>query len=97
MRPDLPSSNTPHSPDRAAQPPRNARSASGEADSIVWIGQNGKPISCLEKIKVLNQNFAEWEQITQDALDDAVVMGADPELFKSLLAQALTRMRNIYE
>ncbi|MSP81663.1 MAG: hypothetical protein EXQ94_01725 [Alphaproteobacteria bacterium] len=43
----------------------------------VWYAADGSPISCLEKIKVLNQNHAELRQLCQDALEDAVLMGCD--------------------
>src|SRR4029078_13098678 len=37
----------------------------------------GEPVSCVEKIKVLNENLAELRALAQDALEDAVLMGAD--------------------
>ena len=44
---------------------------------IHWHAPDGKPLACLEKIKVLNQNYAELRQVAQDAIDDAVLMGCD--------------------
>src|SRR5438309_1711052 len=43
----------------------------------VWRQPDGSPVSCLEKIKVLNENLAEIEQMAQDALEDAILMGCD--------------------
>ena len=34
----------------------------------VWRQSDGKPVSCLEKIKVLNQNIQEIEGLCADAL-----------------------------
>lgn len=42
-----------------------------------WVDPAGKPVSCLEKIKVLNENIDEIQQMCQDALEDAVLMGCD--------------------
>ena len=36
----------------------------------VWRQSDGKPVSCLEKIKVLNQNIQEIETLAADALED---------------------------
>jgi hypothetical protein len=42
-----------------------------------WLGPDGQPVSCVEKIKVLNENIDEIQQLCQDALEDAVLMGCD--------------------
>jgi hypothetical protein len=51
----------------------------------VWRQSDGKPVSCLEKIKVLNQNIAEIETLCADALEDGVLMGCDAEQIKQAL------------
>ncbi len=53
----------------------------------VWQGPDGKPVSCLEKIKVLNQNLEEIRQLCADAVEDAVLMGCDPEQIRGVLRQ----------
>ena len=45
------------------------RHDAGEA--VVWHTPDGKPVSCVEKIKVMTQNFQELRQVMQDALEDA--------------------------
>ncbi len=32
-------------------------------------------MSCFEKVKVLNENYAELRELLQDALDDALLLG----------------------
>ena len=49
---------------------RNA--ATGEP---LWLDDAGLPVACVEKIKVLNENYAEIRQMAQDALEDGVLMG----------------------
>jgi len=51
----------------------------------VWRAADGSPISCLEKIKVLNENFEELHQMCQDALEDAVLMGCPEDQVKGAL------------
>ena len=51
----------------------------------VWLQPDGKPVSCLEKIKVLNQNVQEIESLCADALEDGVLMGCDVDQIKAAL------------
>lgn len=51
----------------------------------VWRQPDGKPVSCLEKIKVLNQNVQEIESLCADALEDGVLMGCDADQIKAAL------------
>jgi len=51
----------------------------------VWRQADGKPVSCLEKIKVLNQNVQEIESLCADALEDGVLMGCDVDQIKEAL------------
>jgi hypothetical protein len=54
-------------------------------DLPVWRQPDGKPVSCLEKIKVLNQNIREIETLCADALEDGVLMGCDADQIKAAL------------
>jgi len=51
----------------------------------VWRQSDGKPVSCLEKIKVMNQNVQEIETLCADALEDGVLMGCDVDQIKEAL------------
>jgi hypothetical protein len=55
----------------------------------VWRQTDGKPVSCLEKIKVLNQNIREIETLCADALEDGVLMGCDAEQIKAALHELI--------
>lgn len=52
---------------------------------MVWVKPDGNPVSCLEKIKVLNENYAELRQFAQDALDDALLMGCSEKQVRDAL------------
>jgi len=55
----------------------------------VWRQSDGKPVSCLEKIKVLNQNIQEIEGLCADALEDGVLMGCDADQIKQALHELI--------
>lgn len=61
-----------------------------DANCPVWVGEGETPISCTEKIKVLNENYLELRQILIDALEDGVLMGCDEQRLRQELA-ALVR------
>lgn len=54
-----------------------------------WLGPDAKPLSCAEKIKVLNENILEIRQMARDALEDGVLMGADPAQVRDVLARSV--------
>lgn len=51
----------------------------------VWTGVDGGPIACIEKIRVLDENFRELQQLAQDAFDDALLMGCDERAVRDAL------------
>jgi hypothetical protein len=62
----------------------------------VWHTPEGEPVSCVEKIKVLNENLAELRGLAQDALEDAVLMGCDEAQVRAVLAGIVTGLVNPY-
>ncbi len=62
----------------------------------VWRQADGSPVSCYEKIKVLNQNFAELRQIAQDALEDAILMECSEAQVRLALHQLIDELQNPY-
>lgn len=66
------------------------------ATSQPWLAPGGKPVACVEKVKVLEDNLRELVETAQDALDDAVLLGVDPEHARQRMAQAITALRSDY-
>ena len=64
-------------------------SARTSKDTTVWRQPDGKPVSCLEKIKVLNQNIQEIETLCADALEDGVLMGCDADQIRQALHELI--------
>jgi len=59
-----------------------------------WRARDGKPIACREKLRVLDENLEEIRSLCQDALDDAVALGCDPENFRRVMADAISRLES---
>lgn len=63
---------------------------------LLWLDQEGVPVACLEKIKVLNENYAELRQMAQDALEDGLLMGCGEEALRRMFHQLIDGLVNPY-
>ncbi len=66
-------------------------------EAPVWLDPKGEPVSCVEKIKVLNENLGEIREMCQDALEDAVLMGCDEAQFRAVLDHLARSLTNPYK
>ena len=64
---------------------------------IKWTEPDGTPISCEEKLKVLNDNIEEIRQFCQDALEDAVLMGCDESQVRKIFGSVVGGIKNPYK
>ena len=62
----------------------------------VWRTPSGEPVSCREKLKVLDENLVEIEEMCQDALEDAILMGCDEAQVRDRLRAIIDRLVNPY-
>ncbi len=62
-----------------------------------WKDKKNKLISCDEKLKVLNENFDEIRNTTQNAYDDAILMGCNESDFKSKLITLIKELEFSYK
>ena len=46
---------------------------------------DGTPVSCREKLRMLEENHAELQQMLRDAFEDAVLMGVDAAAMRRIL------------
>ena len=63
----------------------------------MWRQPDGKPVSCLEKIKVLNENIGEIESLCADALEDGALMGCDVDQIKAALHELIDGLETPYK
>lgn len=66
-------------------------------DLPTWRTPEGEPVSCIEKIKVLNENLEEIGALMEEALADAVLMGADEKQFRQVLHTMAEQLMNPYK
>lgn len=62
-----------------------------------WRTPKGEPVACLEKLKVLEQNLAEFESMARDILEDAALMGCDTNQVRMALHDRLADIAISYD
>ncbi len=67
-----------------------------ELASIRWRTPKGEAVSCVDKIKILNENLEELRAIAQDALEDAVVIGCDEVQVREVMEGLIRELVNPY-
>jgi hypothetical protein len=55
----------------------------------LWLLEDGTPVSCREKLVVLEENHVELVQVLQDAFEDAVLMGVDEHAMRRILTDTV--------
>ena len=63
----------------------------------VWLTPAGEKVSCVEKIKILNENLEELRVLAQEALEDAVLMGCDENQFRQVIQNIAQIIDNPYK
>ena len=62
-----------------------------------WIRDDGSPVSCTEKIKVMSENFDEIKQAIQDALEDGILMEVSENQMKEVFLDIIHNLNNPYK
>ncbi len=55
----------------------------------LWPQEDGTPVSCRDKLEILNENFDELRHVMQDAFEDAVLMGVEEAAMRRILADVV--------
>jgi len=55
----------------------------------LWVKPDGTPVSCAEKLKVLQQNLDEFRGLALEFLEDAHLMECDVEQVRRVLKDAV--------
>jgi uncharacterized protein (UPF0335 family) len=62
--------------------------------SRLWLQADGTPVSCTEKLKLLEENRAELAQMMQDAFEDAVLMGVDEGALRAIFGDMVAALKS---
>lgn len=62
----------------------------------IWIRDDNSIVACTEKIRVMQENFDEIQQITQDAFEDGLLMEVSESQMREALHQLIDALINPY-
>jgi hypothetical protein len=60
----------------------------------IWPQEDGEPVSCREKLEILNENYDELRHVMQDAFEDAVLMGVDEAAMRKIIGELVTGLKS---
>jgi hypothetical protein len=62
--------------------------------SVRWLQEDGTPVSCRDKLEILNENHEELRHVMQDAFEDALLMGVDEALMRRTISELVEGLRS---
>ena len=62
-----------------------------------WLRDDGSVVACVEKIKVMRENFEEIQQIAQDALEDGLLLEVSETQMREALHRLVDQLVNPYQ
>ena len=63
----------------------------------IWRRDDGSVVSCVEKIKVMRENFEEIKQIAQDAFEDGLLLEVSENQMREALHHFIDELINPYK
>lgn len=58
----------------------------------IWPQEDGQPVTCQEKLRMLEENWQEVQQVMADAFEDAVLMGVSEQVMRERLAELVSSL-----
>lgn len=65
--------------------------------SVIWRQPDGEPVTCYDKIAILNDNLKGLRQECQDVLEDALLMGCDEKQAREVLSTIINELENPFK
>ncbi len=59
----------------------------------IWPQADGQPVSCRDKVTVLDENYEELRHVMQDAFEDALLMGVDEAFMRRAIEDLVAGLR----
>jgi hypothetical protein len=59
----------------------------------IWPQVDGQPVSCRDKLEILNENYDELKHVMQDAFEDALLMGVDEAFMRAAIAELVSGLK----
>jgi hypothetical protein len=64
-----------------------------KAGARIWPQPDGQPVSCRDKLDILNDNYEELRHVMQDAFEDAILMGVDEAHMRTVIAALVAQLK----
>ncbi|MDE7547515.1 hypothetical protein PY793_05890 [Acetobacter fabarum] len=58
----------------------------------IWPQEDGQPVTCQEKLRMLEENWQEVQQVLADAFEDAVLMGVSEQVMRERLVELVASL-----
>ena len=71
--------------------------AAPKLPEIRWQDRHGQALTCHEKLKVLAENLSELQDIAQDVLEEALILGVDERQIRQHMAEIMEMLDNPYD
>ncbi|QNT77931.1 hypothetical protein [Entomobacter blattae] len=65
-----------------------------KAETPVWKRPDGSLVDCTDKVKLLEENYLELQQVMQDMFEDAILMGVDEQGMRSIIQEMVEKLRS---
>ena len=62
-----------------------------------WVRDDNSVVACTEKIKVMQENFEEIQQLVQDAFEDGLLMDVSEAQMREALHHLVSSLLNPYQ
>lgn len=63
----------------------------------IWVRDDGSVVACVEKVKVMRENFEEIKQMVQDALEDGLLLEVSEAQMREALHSLVDNLVNPYQ
>lgn len=63
----------------------------------IWLRDDGSVVACVEKIKVMTDNFDELKQVAQDAFEDGLLLEVSEAQMREALHHFIDELINPYK
>lgn len=63
----------------------------------LWVQEDGQPVSCQEKLRVLDENWLEVQDILRDVFEDAVLMGVSEQGMRTRLTDLVASLTSPHQ
>ncbi|MFT8675898.1 MAG: hypothetical protein ABF990_09255 [Acetobacter sp.] len=60
----------------------------------IWPQDDGQPVTCQEKLRVLDENWQDLSEVMTDAFEDAVLMGVNEQALRERLVALVGSLRS---